>query len=333
MTLPRREVITSAIVDAFHEADSVGVHLPGLSAHPRSYLVVRDGQQSSVWAYCWSLTPGGRPSLPHEYRIQMTSVESPLQINPNGYTVLLGYDPAREVFAGYDISRHSTFTSGSPSVQVDDSTLNEALQSGLSFQVKSNDEVVVGVRSDLLLFYCENANELHRLGEDSAYLKNVTRAARSEDVPDHELLALPQQRRIVVGETARWSRSSSFRKQVLNAYDNRCAVTRRKLKLVDAAHILPVEAGSRSIDHVRNGIALSPTYHRAFDNGLIFLDDEMVMKLNVEAVDELRIRGLDGGIEGFAAHLGEIHLPYTSELRPDPYFIQLANKYRGLRGG
>ena len=330
MTPSRREVITRAIVDAIHESSAVGVYVPDLAAHPRKYLVVRDGKQSSVWAYCWSLTPGGRPALPHEYRIQMTSVQSPLHLNPDGYTLLLGYDPARDVFAGYDISRHSAFTSGSPSVQVDESTLNEALQSGLSFQVKSNDEVVVGVRSDLLLFYCENASELHTLGEDSTYRDTVARASRSEDIPDHELLSFPQQRQIVVRETARWSRSSSFKKQVLNAYDNRCAVTRRKLRLVDAAHILPVKAGSLSIDHVRNGIALSPTYHRAFDNGLIFLDGDMAMRLNTSAVDDLRLLGLDAGIEGFAEHLGEIYLPYTPELRPDPYFIQLANEYRGL---
>ena len=317
-------------MDAIHEAGSVGVHITDSATHPRKYLSVRDGQQNSLWVYCWSLTHGGRPSLPDEYRIQMTSVRSPLQINPAGCTVLIGYEPDRGVFAGYDISRHSTFTSGSPSVQVDDSTLNRALQIGLSFQVKSNGEVVVGVRSDLLLFYCENASALHTLGDDSVYLDTVARAARSEDIPESELLSLPQERQVVVKETARWARSSSFKKQVLNAYDNRCAITRRKLKLVDAAHILPVKAGPRSIDHVSNGIALSPTYHRAFDNGLIFLDEKMVMHLNMIAVAELRLCGLDAGIDGFAAHLGEVHLPYASELHPDPYFIRLANKYRGL---
>ena len=330
MTLSRREIITRAIVDAIHEAGAVGVHDPDSAPHPRKYMVVRDGQQSSVWAYCWSLTPGGRPSLPHEYRIQMTSVQSPLQINPDGYTVLLGYDSSRSVFVGYDISHHSTFTSGSPSIQVDDSTLNQALQSGLSFQVKSNGEVVVGVRSDLLLFYCENTSELHSLGDDTSYLDAVTRAARSEDVPDHEIVTLPQPRQRVIRETARWSRSSSFNKQVLSAYDSRCSVTRHKLKLVDAAHILPVKAGSESIDVVRNGIALSPTYHRAFDNGLIFLDDDMVMRLNATIAEELYRQGLDAGIDEFAAQLGPIYLPFTPELRPDPYFIRLANEYRGI---
>ena len=326
----RREVITRAILDAFHEAGATGVHVPEPSAHPRKYLVVRDGQHSSVWVYCWSLTPGGRPSLPNEYRIQMTSVQSPLLMNPDGHTVLLGYDPVREVFAGYDILRHSTFTSGSPSVQVDITTLNQALQRGLSFQVKTNDEIVVGIRNDMLRFYCENAPILHEFGSDSTHLDTVSRAARSGNISDRELEQLPQRRQLVVRETARWSRSSSFRKQVLSAYDNRCAVTRRKLDLVDAAHILPVEAGSRSIDHVRNGIALSPTYHRAFDKGLIFLDDVMVMHLNEDAANELTAKGLNAGIDGFAAHLGQIHLPYSPDLHPDPYFIQQANEYRRL---
>ena len=330
MTLSGREVITRAILNAVHEAGAVGVVVPSSAAHPRRYLIVRDEQQSSLWAYCWRLTPGGRPALPNEFRIQMTTVQSPLRINPDGYTVLLGYDPSRDVFAGYDISCHSTFSSGSSSVQIDNSTLNQALQSGLSFQTKSNSEIVVGVRSDLLLFYCENASELHSLGEDSVYLETVTRAARLEDVPEQEIESLLEPRQKVVRDTARWSRSSSFRKQVLNAYENRCAVTRWKLKLVDAAHILPVKAGPASIDVVHNGIALSPTYHRAFDNGLIFLDDNMVMHLNTAAVDELHLMGLDAGIDGFAAHLGPIHLPYTSELYPDPYFIQLANEHRGL---
>jgi putative restriction endonuclease len=52
-----------------------------------------------------------------------------------------------------------------------------------------------------------------------------------------------------------------------------------QLRLVDAAHILPVGAVD-STDDVQNGVALSPTYHRAFDNALIFLDENLVMKIN-----------------------------------------------------
>ena len=288
------------------------------------------GSKSRFWVYCWTLTHGGRKSLPYEYRIQITSVDSPLPINPNGHTILLGYEPDRGVFAGFDLARHRTFTGRSPSVQISISTLNDCLQNGLAFQTKGNNEVAIGVRSDHLLFYCEHVRGLHSLGDDSTLIDTAERAVKTQDISEHEILKLPQQRQMVIRETARWSRSSSFTKQVLNAYDNRCAVTRRKLRLVDAAHILPVKAGDQSIDIVRNGIALSPTYHRALDSGLIYLDDDMVMQLNSSAADNLIRQGLDSGIDSFAGYLGKIHLPYNPEQHPDPYFIHLANRYRGL---
>lgn len=132
-------------MDAIHESGGVGMLMDSMAAHPRSFLVARNGQQVSIWVYCWNLTRGGRSSLPDEFRIQMTSVESPLPINPNGHTILLGYDSDREVFAGFDLERHRTFTGRSPSVQVSLSTLNDCLQDGLAFQTKSNDEIAMGV--------------------------------------------------------------------------------------------------------------------------------------------------------------------------------------------
>lgn len=325
-----REAVSRAILEAINECGAVAFPMQSSVAHPRDYLVARSSRQTSLWVYCWNLTPGGRKSLPDEYRIQMTSVESPLPINPNGHTILLGYDSDREVFAGFDLERHRTFTGRSPSVQVSLSTLNDCLQDGLAFQTKSNDEIAIGVRSDHLLFYCQHARELHRLGDDSTYLETAERVVKTQDITDLRIQDLPEKRRLVIHETARLSRSSAFTKQVLNAYDNRCAVTRRKLRLVDAAHILPVSAGDKSIDNVRNGIALSPTYHRAFDRGLIFLDDGMVMRLNSTAAEDLVRHGLEAGIDSFAAYLGKIHLPYDPLQHPDPYYIRLANSYRGL---
>ena len=325
-----REVINRAILEAISECGAVGFPAKSSVAHPRVYLVAHSSRQTSLWVYCWNLTHGGRKSLPDEYRIQMTTVESPLLVNPDGHTVLLGYEPDREVFAGFDLERHRTFTSGSPSVQVSISTLNGCLQDGLAIQTKSNDEIAIGVRSDHLLFYCQHARELHRLGDDSTYLETAELVVKEHGFNELEIQALPEQRQLVIRETARWSRSSAFTKQVLNAYDNRCAVTRRKLRLVDAAHILPVKAGDQSIDTVRNGIALSPTFHRAFDRGLIYLDESMFMRLNSSAADELFRLGLASGIDSFAAQLGKIHLPYNPKQRPDPNFIRLANSFRGL---
>src|SRR3990170_4029917 len=62
--------------------------------HPRKFAVTTpEGDQILLWVYVWTLTFGGRPSLPNEYRIQMTTVSSPLPLNPKGFTMLLGYEP------------------------------------------------------------------------------------------------------------------------------------------------------------------------------------------------------------------------------------------------
>lgn len=306
------------------------MRIPDPKPHPRQYIVSRDGIETSIWVYCWGLTSGGRPSLPDEYRIQMTSISSPLEHNPNGPTVLLGYDRDLDTFAGFDIARHSTFTTGSPSVQISRNTLLDALQNGLSFQTKSNGEVVLGVRADLLQFYLEHSDVLHGLEHEKGEIDIIESAIGSLEPSNVQTSDLDDKRQRVVWETSRWTRSASFRKQVLLAYDNRCAVTRHQLRLVEAAHILPVSAGVASIDSVRNGLALSPTYHRAFDRGLIYIDENMEMRLNTDEIDDLGRLHLDGGLDEFASHLGPIFLPLSHDLRPDPYFIDLANKHRGL---
>lgn len=75
-------------------------------------------------------------------------------------------------------------------------------------------------------------------------------------------------------EEERLIRGSVFKRIVPLQYGYQCAITRMQasstvssVQLVDACHIVPIaEAG---IDHISNGISLSPTLHRAFDRGLI----------------------------------------------------------------
>ena len=72
-------------------------------------------------------------------------------------------------------------------------------------------------------------------------------------------------------------RSYIFRKAVLEIYDNRCAISGLKIEssgltpLVDACHIVPFALAFDVT--IRNGIAFTPTFHRAFDNGLIAISD------------------------------------------------------------
>jgi putative restriction endonuclease len=99
---------------------------------------------------------------------------------------------------------------------------------------------------------------------------------------------------------------------------------------VDAAHILPVGAEG-STDDVQNGLALSPTFHRAFDNGLVFLDDEYVMRINPAKELQIVTLRLDGGLPDFKSLLDRrIHLPPDRRQWPEPAIIRKANDYRRI---
>ncbi len=113
-------------------------------------------------------------------------------------------------------------------------------------------------------------------------------------------------------------RNRVFRRTVLRAYDERCAITGLKLingggrAEVEAAHIRPVEANGP--DSVSNGIALSGTAHWMFDRGLISLKDDLEILISRQAND------LDG-IRGIINKNGYALAPLRSADRPHPRFL------------
>lgn len=325
--------IINQLIDAIHESGGSAAYLSeDAVSNPKEFVVSYQGNTYDLWVYAWTLTHGGRKSLPREYRIQMTSVSSPLKVNPGGLTVLMGYCPDSGVFAGFDLAKHRFFTEGSPSVQVNIDAVLGALQSGLTFATKENDEVVIGVRRDQFLTYCINARAFHSYGAEGNLAAILSRAVKLQNIPQRELSALTEDRRRIVGAVSRYSRDANFRKLVMNAYDNRCAVTGTQLRLVDAAHILPVSSDAGR-DHVTNGLALSPTFHRAFDTSLIYLNEDYVMKLNEERADDLRATNLLGGLVEFRSFLDQtIRLPQDINQRPKVEYVTKANRYRRIPG-
>jgi putative restriction endonuclease len=323
--------LIDAILSAIEESGESAMLVSNTRTHPRKFAVNGATGSSSLWVYAWTLTPGGRPQLKDEYRIQMTSVSSPLQINPFGYTALLGFEPSLKMFAGFDLGRHQTFTTGSPSVQISITSLHKALQDGLAFHRKDNNEIAVGIRPDQFMTYIYHAPSLHKYGKQKSTFEALAKASSLVPIEEIALGELTNPRQRVVQTVSRLSRAANFREQVLNAYGHRCAVTRCQLRLVEAAHILPA-AVEGSIDHVVNGISLSPTYHKAFDSGLIYLDSEFSMRINPRKLDDLAKLKLDGGIDQFRSFLGKIHLPADRHQWPDVRMVGRANRYRGIEG-
>lgn len=127
-----------------------------------------------------------------------------------------------------------------------------------------------------------------------------------------------QQRDRVEQLTTRVLRDRVFRKIVLRAYGERCAMTGLKLingggrAEVDAAHIRPVHANGPDI--VNNGISLSGTAHWMFDRGLISLDDDLKILISRQVNDLDSVRSFINK-EGFAFP------PDRVRDRPHPHFL------------
>ena len=128
---------------------------------------------------------------------------------------------------------------------------------------------------------------------------------------------VPRGRELIL--TSRIIRDRLFRRNVLRAYDSRCALTGFKLingggrVEAEAAHIKPVEADGPDI--VTNGLALSGTVHWMFDRGLVSLGDELEILLST------RINDIDG-VQKIVNPTGYARLPLDPKMRPHPRYLQ-----------
>lgn len=128
-----------------------------------------------------------------------------------------------------------------------------------------------------------------------------------------------QERRIEQILVNRKIRDASFRENVIDAYDGRCAVTR--IRLVNgggrieaqAAHIWSVKDGGPDV--IQNGIALSATAHWLFDRHLISLTDDLGLLVSHNRVPP-ELQSL------FKAQLERIHLPKDQNHWPYVPYIQ-----------
>jgi len=117
---------------------------------------------------------------------------------------------------------------------------------------------------------------------------------------------------------SRTVRDRLFRRLVLKAYDERCAITGLKFingggrAEVDAAHIWAVEKNGPDV--VTNGLALSGTAHWMFDRGLISLSDDLEILVSRHANDQDAIRG-------FIHKSGRALPPLDVRCRPHPRFL------------
>jgi putative restriction endonuclease len=300
--------------------------------HPASYTIVhRDGRTSRVLVYIWNITHGGGAARPeHEYRIQITGV--PRFKNPPGEkTLILGWSEDFEVFAGFDYRRHSGVLGASPSMQISQEALHSAQKHGFAPSEKGNGETAIAFRSDFAAAYVEHLHALHETGAVPAEAAILERISKDpEAVADTDIdAAVAPARRVDIVQTRRAVRDAQFRRKVLTAYGHRCAMCGVQLRLLDAAHVLPVDQPG-STDETNNGVALCALHHRAYDRALVAFDETYAIHINAKQVAELTALSLAGGLRAFRAALKpKLLLPPDPRDYPRQSFIVAGNKARG----
>ena len=85
-------------------------------------------------------------------------------------------------------------------------------------------------------------------------------------------------------EEERFIRGSIFKREVPKIYQNQCCISGMRIEsttnaqMIDACHVVPFSISND--DTVSNGISLSPNLHRAYDRGLITINEDYIVRIS-----------------------------------------------------
>lgn len=118
-----------------------------------------------------------------------------------------------------------------------------------------------------------------------------------------------------------------FRRIVLSAYRNQCAICRlRHVELLDAAHILP-DNDPRGEPLITNGLGMCKIHHSAYDAHILGIDADAMVHVRSDILEER-----DGPMLRYAlqeAHGSRLVLPARQTHRPNKDF--LAERFERFR--
>ncbi len=103
-----------------------------------------------------------------------------------------------------------------------------------------------------------------------------------DGIPDYDVLPVGEDR--IVQATTRMGQRF-FRAAVLSAYNEQCCITGLTIpKLLIASHIVPWRHDIANRTNPQNGLLLSALHDRAFDAGLLTINDDMTVRVSRESI-------------------------------------------------
>jgi len=302
------------------------------SGHPYDLTIFRNEQSYRTRLYIWNVTHGGGRARPAgEYRIQITGIgDPPIITAPRGFqTLLFGWYDDLEVIAAFDPERHRRPSPQSPSIQISLETLRAGARRGLAVQQRGNAEIALAFRPEVLIAYIENQRALHAFAGEQRDLDLLVQAGTGEEPRDEDLRNVPPERRRVIRQVAIAARDRKFRDRVLAAYGHACAMCHLQLNLVEGAHIVPVGVPG-STDETKNGLALCPLHHDAYDDGLVGVRQDYRIILNDRRIRKLRAEDRGGEETRFRDELQtRIIIPVAVADRPHAEYLRRGLQIRG----
>jgi putative restriction endonuclease len=332
MAQHRKSDLLDIIVQSIRDCNWNVLYIGDIREHPFLLKAYNNDSDKSylIRVYIWNLTHGGGAKRPvDEYRVQITGVKR-FERFQGEKTLILGWWDAGKVFAGFDFIRHSGKLGFSPSIQIREEALRKAHINGIATMNKGNNEIAVAFRSDFFIHYVESLEGIHNFGESDDDYEILERILESTDkINDRLIEQVSPPRKTVATTINRKLRDISFKSRVLTAYGFECAFCGIQLKLVDAAHIVPVSHPNNS-DETCNGISLCALHHRALDKALVTLNEAYQIIMNDKELTKLKKSGHDGEMTRFLKDLKPIiTVPSSVNDRPHIDYIKQANHIRG----
>lgn len=191
----------------------------------------------------------------------------------------------------------------------------------------SEDSFSIALPSYSLGFYLENYEKFHRLSGDreieriisaSDDFSSASPSATSEEVE----VKIEDIRETFTSTRVAYKRNGAFVRAVLSAYDSRCCICDKQLKIVQAAHIVP-HALDHSNDEVTNGLALCVEHHKLYDDALLLPGPGQKLIFNDRRAAFLQEAGLDSGLDEVAARAkSDYRIPDDPDLQPNPRYLE-----------
>ncbi len=325
--------LAERFIAALEMAGATVLVISGKSSRPLVLSVVVGESTYRLEVYLWTITQGGKGrGRPREYRIQRTAT-GPFVLKAGVRTIMGGWHEDTATFAFWDVRRHLT-SAKSPSSQISLDTLEKAYAVGMTTEMRTlteGQEIAIAVQPDYLLWYIQEYERIYDVAPEAVDAGSLIDAKPEDErafIDSGENVASITRRHTLV-DVVRHFRDARFRPLVLRAYSYRCCLTGVALRLVDAAHIVPVSEPT-STDEPKNGIALNPLLHRAYDNGLLGLLPRGRTALNERLIKDLSEKKLAAGLDLVRGLIPpKMTMPTSAEFAPPDSYLLKGLSVRG----